>query len=714
MPHYTLLISDRKLVFTKLYVIMLFVNILLSNKTMINRLFLARRASGMSLRELAEKTGNIISAQAINNYERGLSTPNPEVLPVLAVALGVSESYLALENNEISMGSVNFLMRGSLSPHEANRVSAHILFRLESYLRAENILGLPSTTWNKPWQAPWPVRHKPAEAEHAARELRSLWRIGLAPIANLANLLEEHGIKFLPVRLTKGYGFMAQVQRIKETPAFVVVANNQHWGDQQRFTMAQELSRLVLDVSPKVSSEAAANSFAGAFLMPAEMLRAEVGKYRTSIHWQELLALKRLFGVSMQYIIERCSELEIFSQTLAQKLFSKFRQNGWFQNEPYPLARECSERFQRLCWRAFEEKAIKSSEAATLLGKSFPEFIHLESEFSNVNTATIARQKSGFEKLISRRDHIATRIARKYGIEYKKESNLDIVAPDCAIAVETLASAHEGFKRLQDHTCPVYMVGIDHFSTNAIMNWLRNTDIGIMDPIGNILKLSTRRHPEFGLSPSKAYIPTGKSFHQRGRRKKIRETVPPVLFLPVHGEEIWKDYIRGLLRFNTSSLEDASNLKASYRYRKQRYSNFSDAQRKPQNQPTYFMRFMSDIRAATEFDPQIDAVLIVEQPLKLKDRIETHISNIPSQRLINVQWEKIMFEQHRKRHTLLRHGRQELPKYLQKPKEFSVQEEWRLLITFQHGLPLLNDILELGIGDCHDIFSIARKPNFGE
>lgn len=269
---------------------------------MINRIFLSRRASGLSLRELAEKTGNIISAQAINNYERGLSTPNPDVLQALAAALGVPENYLALENIEISMESVNFLMRGSLSPHEANRVSAHVLFHLEIYLRVENILGLPSTTWNKPWQAPWPVRHKPAEAEHAARELRSLWRMGLTPIANLANLLEEHGIKFLSMRLTKNYGLMAQVQRTKETPAFVVVANNQHWGDRQRFTMARELSRLVLDVSPKVSSEAAANSFAGAFLMPAEMLRAEVGKYRTSIHWQELLALKRLFEIGRAHV----------------------------------------------------------------------------------------------------------------------------------------------------------------------------------------------------------------------------------------------------------------------------------------------------------------------------------------------------------------------------------------------------------------------------
>ena len=674
----------------------------------------------MSLRELADKIGNIISAQAIGNYERGLSTPNPEILQVLAMALGVSENYLALENDEIPMGPVNFLMRGSLSPHEANRVSADILFRLGNYLRAEKILGLPSTIWNKPWQAPWPIRQEPAEAEHAARELRSLWRIGLTPIANLADLLEEHGIKFLSIRLTKSYGLMAQVQRMKEDPAFVIVANNQHWGDQQRFTMAQELSRLVLDVSPKVASDAAANSFAGAFLMPAETLRTEVGKHRTSIHWQELLGLKRLFGASMQHIITRCAELEIFSQALTQRLFSKFRQNGWFQREPYPLARECSERFYRLCWRAFEEQAIDFSEAATLLGRTLPEFIHLDSEFSDVDATAIVQQNSDSEKLgltPPKRDRVATRIARKYGIEYKKECSPDIVAPGCVIAIETLASAHKGFKRLQDHMCPVYMAGIDHFSTNAIMNWLQNTDVGIMNPIGDILKPSARRH-QVDLSPSKTRMRTGQNFHQRGRRKKIRETVPPILFLPVRGKGNWKNYIRGLLQFNAGAyLQDVDRLEqkpmASYRYRKQYYTDFNDIKHKRQNQPTYCMKFMPDIRVATEFVSKTDAVLIIEKPLRLKERIEESILNIPSERLIKVQWEKSIFGKDIKTHTLFRRDGEKISKYMQRLEESSAQEEWQLLITFQHSLPLLNDTLELGIGDCHDIFSVAKRSDFG-
>ncbi|NPV30275.1 MAG: helix-turn-helix transcriptional regulator, partial [Firmicutes bacterium] len=51
------------------------------------RLRLARRAAGLSLRELANRVG--VSPQAISKYERGLDIPSSGVLLRLAEALGV-------------------------------------------------------------------------------------------------------------------------------------------------------------------------------------------------------------------------------------------------------------------------------------------------------------------------------------------------------------------------------------------------------------------------------------------------------------------------------------------------------------------------------------------------------------------------------------------------------------------------------------------------
>jgi transcriptional regulator with XRE-family HTH domain len=64
-------------------------------KTMIGkRLKLARAAAGLSLRELAERIGNRVSAQQIGKYERDEDVPSSGVLIALGHALGVSVDYL--------------------------------------------------------------------------------------------------------------------------------------------------------------------------------------------------------------------------------------------------------------------------------------------------------------------------------------------------------------------------------------------------------------------------------------------------------------------------------------------------------------------------------------------------------------------------------------------------------------------------------------------
>ena len=49
---------------------------------------------------------------------------------------------------------------------------------------------------------------------------------------------------------------------------------------------------MMLDVGPGVDEEKAAHRFAGAFLLPEEVLWAKVGRHRSDIDWKELLVLK--------------------------------------------------------------------------------------------------------------------------------------------------------------------------------------------------------------------------------------------------------------------------------------------------------------------------------------------------------------------------------------------------------------------------------------
>ena len=346
------------------------------------RIKLSRRALGLSLRDLASKIDNRISAQAISKYERDESIPSSGVLIALAGALGVSEDYLA-SDTDIVLESVDFRKKCFTGAREKNQVEAKVLDFLERYLTVEDILGLPTVDWDMPREAPWPILNDLAEVEQAAHNLRLHWRVGISPIPNLVEMLEDRGIKILSTPLSENIdGLTARVSRNnRKATSSVIVVNRNQWGERQRFTIAHELGHMALEVGSGVDEEKAAHRFAGVFLMPAETLRAEIGKFRKSMGWSELFELKRYFGVSVQALTYRCREIGIFNKSLFQQLFDEFNRRGWRTypyQEPYAIEKgEEPTRFHRLCYRALAEKFISEAKAAELLGLSVHELVQL-------------------------------------------------------------------------------------------------------------------------------------------------------------------------------------------------------------------------------------------------------------------------------------------------------------------------------------------------
>ena len=339
------------------------------------RLRLARKAAGHSLRSLAAAIGHRVTAQAIGKYERDESMPSSGVLIVLADAVGVPLDYLTSQG-DIRLEDVDFRKKRLVSRREEAQIEAKVLHLLERYHAVEEILGLSTVAWNMPREAPWPVLQDPAEAEHAALSMRTHWGLGLDPIPNLVELLEERGIKVLSMSLANVDGLTARVRREDKSIASVVVVNRDDWGERQRFTLAHELGHMVLGPAPKIDEEKAAHRFAGAFLMPAESLRSEIGKHRSSMGWGELFDLKRIFGVSVQALTYRCKDLGIFGAPLVRMLFNEFSRRGWRTppfKEPWAMPGEQPLRFERLCFRALAEEAISEAKAAELLGHSVHE-----------------------------------------------------------------------------------------------------------------------------------------------------------------------------------------------------------------------------------------------------------------------------------------------------------------------------------------------------
>ncbi len=336
------------------------------------RLKLARSAAGLSLRDLSAKIGNRVTAQAIGKYERNESMPSSGVLIALADALAVSVDYL-VGDQDMVFEAVEFRKKTVTRRREEAQVEAKVLHLLERYLLVEEVLHLRSVEWYSPREAPYPVVRDIAEADRAARSLREHWGLGNDPIPNLVELLEEQGIKVLAVDLTNIDGLTAHVRRSGHDVVPVIVVNHQHWGERQRFTLAHELGHLVMEVAARIDEEKAAHRFAGAFLMPANALWAEIGKHRTSIGWGELFELKQLFGTSVQAITYRCKDLGIFNEALFRRLFNDFNRLGWRTppyEEPNARAGEKPKRFERLTFRALAEGAISEAKAAEVLDTS--------------------------------------------------------------------------------------------------------------------------------------------------------------------------------------------------------------------------------------------------------------------------------------------------------------------------------------------------------
>ncbi|KYC43985.1 transcriptional regulator [Scytonema hofmannii PCC 7110] len=339
------------------------------------RIKIARNKAGLSLRQLSEAMQGKVSPQAIGKYERGEMLPSSGVLLALSKALGVSLTYL-MDTQGIELGEVDFRSKSNTTVKERARVKTEVLEWVERYLQIEQILDMGSAEWEIPIDIPCKISNI-EEAEKIADEVRSQWGLGYDPIPNMTELLEEKGMKVFTINLPeKVSGFTCSIKRSNNhSNVPVVVVNNLFSLERRRLTLGHELAHQLIDSEnlSKKDEEKAANFFAGAFLMPREHLDREVGKHRNFLGYQELINLKRLYGVSGAALLVRLKDIGIISDATITYSFQSIART-WRMTEPEELetisergTKEQAWRFERLCYRALAEDLISLSKATELL-----------------------------------------------------------------------------------------------------------------------------------------------------------------------------------------------------------------------------------------------------------------------------------------------------------------------------------------------------------
>lgn len=318
----------------------------------------ARKSSQLSLRDLAERAQ--ISPMAISKYERDQDMPSSGVLLRLSEALSVSvDFFFRPAAPEVQLQA--YRKHASLGVKEQEAIQARIQEWLERYLEVEAFFGDAPVV-----ELPRYEIESVDDVETAAEQLRSSWELGLDPIENLTQLLEDQGIK---VGMVDGFEhFDACTFLVGQTPVIVTKANLP--GDRQRFNLGHELGHLVLEVAERLDAEKISHRFVGAFLASAQAVRFELGQRRTSLDMNELYMLKQKYGLSMQAWIFRAKDLDIITPQVAERLFQQFRANNWHRQEPgKPYPSENPLRMERLIYRALVEDLISRSRAQELLGK---------------------------------------------------------------------------------------------------------------------------------------------------------------------------------------------------------------------------------------------------------------------------------------------------------------------------------------------------------
>ena len=329
------------------------------------RIHRARLLRGLSMEALAASLGDI-SKQGLSKFEKGLSKPNSTRILQLAKALNVKPEYF-FRSDAIELAPLEFRKLSKMSQTRQASVREKMRDHLERYEALERCFEAESMVDVLPTQS-LPVASAD-DAELAAQQLRDKLQIGNDAIANLAELLEEHGIK---VCLLDGLDdFDGACAATHDNQHVLIGLNRQRPGERVRFTAAHELGHWVMalpgDMEEK-EKEACCHRFAGAFLYPKSRVLQDFGSHqRSRVFAAELLNAKLRYGVSMQVALRRLKDLSLLTDAGYTHAMVEFSRKGWRTQEPETLACEHPRRFESLVYRGLAENLFTPSRAAEFL-----------------------------------------------------------------------------------------------------------------------------------------------------------------------------------------------------------------------------------------------------------------------------------------------------------------------------------------------------------
>jgi Zn-dependent peptidase ImmA (M78 family)/DNA-binding XRE family transcriptional regulator len=334
----------------------------------VNQIKFIREQIGLSQEELGVRIG--VTRQTIAAWESTERAPSVAQLSQIAQALGVPLPILLTDPTETE----SVLLFRADDPAELTPALRAILTkRASDYADVERFV---KETGTLPESRPID-EYDGYLAEQTALSIRGWLGLGdTSPIGDALSLLENKGLKVICHALpSKLAGFSA----FTEKWGGVIVVNETDPQERQYLTALHELGHLIFHradyITPKATTgrsvprEKLANHFAGALLLPEEVVKQELHAFRKRwIPEPLLLDIKERYWVSMRTILIRAMQVGIIPKEQFGKQFGVL-------NRKYGPDKEAGEvpkldglnRLERLVYRGLLNEELTVSRAAEIL-----------------------------------------------------------------------------------------------------------------------------------------------------------------------------------------------------------------------------------------------------------------------------------------------------------------------------------------------------------
>lgn len=333
-----------------------------------DRLKEAREARGFSITQLAELLA--VSKSAISSYERGETSPSPEVVALFSARLNFPKMFFLSSPERFELNTVFFRSISSVTKASRDMAKWKLFWFKDIINYIKQYVILPKN------QVPdFGIKDfhllSNDDIERFAVETRKAWGIGLGAISNPTLLLENKGI--FVGRGAFGSASMdalSEWDKVLNIP-IILLASDKGNPFRSRFDLCHELGHLILhrNVAKEVFSnqdsfkliEQQAHRFSSAFLMPEESFARDVGK-KMSV--DSFLDLKDKWKVSAKAMIKRCSDLKIITEDQQKQLYVSYSKRSYnSKGEPGDFAGLVEyPKFAKKCFEGLVERSIQTPE----------------------------------------------------------------------------------------------------------------------------------------------------------------------------------------------------------------------------------------------------------------------------------------------------------------------------------------------------------------